>query len=275
MDDRGGDGAGCDLAVRRREGERAPAFLLVHGLGSNARLWDEVAAELAAAGHATYAVDLRGHGQSPPAPPGYETGAAAAEVAAFCDATGLHGVVAVGHSWGGDVVVRLAAARPDLVAAVGLLDGGWLDLRARFGTWEECFAALRPPQVRGLRAEQLAVRLRARNPDWSAAAVAATVANLRQRPDGFLERPLPIDAHMVIVRGMFDDPPRGYHPAVKVPVLALPAVPADDPTAVPAVLAATTGLAAVIIKPYPGGDHDLHARHPKRVAADLLELARS
>jgi alpha-beta hydrolase superfamily lysophospholipase len=99
------------------------------------------------------------------------------------------------------------------------------------------------------------------------------VANLRVRPDGFLERPLPIPAHMGIVRGMFDDPPRHYHPAVKVPALVLPAVRADDPAAVPAVMAATAGLAAVTIKPYPDGDHDLHAQHPERVAADLLELA--
>ena len=40
-------------------------FLLVHGLASNARLWDGVARRLASAGHSAVAVDLRGHGRSP------------------------------------------------------------------------------------------------------------------------------------------------------------------------------------------------------------------
>jgi len=39
-------------------------FVLVHGLASNARLWDGVARRLAGAGHSSAAVDLRGHGRS-------------------------------------------------------------------------------------------------------------------------------------------------------------------------------------------------------------------
>ncbi len=42
----------------------APPFVLVHGLASNARLWDGVATALVAAGHPVFAVDLRGHGRS-------------------------------------------------------------------------------------------------------------------------------------------------------------------------------------------------------------------
>ena len=53
--------------------ERRP-FLLVHGLSSNARTWDGVAAELSAAGHPVVAIDQRGHGRSekPPISAGYD-----------------------------------------------------------------------------------------------------------------------------------------------------------------------------------------------------------
>src|SRR2546423_11907762 len=110
---------GVYLHVRRWPGEKRP-FLLVHGLSSNARLWDGVAAELAAAGHPVHAVDLRSHGDSDAPPDGYDTATAAADLAAL----GLTGAVAAGQSWGGSVVVALAAKYPEVVAALALVGGG-------------------------------------------------------------------------------------------------------------------------------------------------------
>ena len=53
------------------EGAGRP-MLLVHGLASNARMWDGVAEELSARGHRVVAVDLRGHGQSTKPSVGYD-----------------------------------------------------------------------------------------------------------------------------------------------------------------------------------------------------------
>ncbi len=44
--------------------DRERSYILVHGLSSNARTWDQVAARLAAAGHQVVAIDQRGHGLS-------------------------------------------------------------------------------------------------------------------------------------------------------------------------------------------------------------------
>src|SRR6266540_576228 len=55
-------------------------FVLVHGLSSNARLWDGVAGRLAAHGHPVYAVDLRSHGESDRPAEGYDTATAAADL---------------------------------------------------------------------------------------------------------------------------------------------------------------------------------------------------
>ncbi|BCB81510.1 hypothetical protein GCM10022251_17270 [Phytohabitans flavus] len=263
------------MRVRRRDGAREPSFLLVHGLASNALLWDEMAAELARAGHGSFAVDLRGHGESDLPDSGFDAGTAAADLAAVATALELQDLVVAGQSWGGNVAVRLAAEHPALVKALALVDGGWIDLSTQFGSWEECATALRPPDLDGLRVDQMRGFLRRTHPDWSDVAIEATVANLRVGPEGLLARRLPIPRHMEIVRDMWEDPPQRFYPALVMPVLLVPAVPTDLERAARGrarVEAAAQALADATIREYPGGDHDLHAQHPRELAADLLRL---
>jgi pimeloyl-ACP methyl ester carboxylesterase len=268
---------GVRLRVRHRPGTAGPPFLLVHGLSSNARLWDAVARSLAEAGHPVFAVDLRSHGESDAPPDGYDTGTAAADLAALWSRLGLPPAVVAGQSWGGNVVVRLAARHPELVGALALVDGGWIDLSATFDTWEQCETALRPPDVDSLRAAELRDILTSSHPDWSAEAIAATMANLREAPDGTLRRRLAVPDHMRIVRSMWDDPPWTDFPGITAPVLLLPAIPAaasagDRKSEL--VVKAAGALPRARIREYVGADHDLHAQHPGEVAADLLALAK-
>jgi pimeloyl-ACP methyl ester carboxylesterase len=260
---------GVRLNVRHTPGGAGVPFVLVHGLASNARLWDEVAAHLAAAGHPSYAVDLRGHGESDLPPEGYSTAVAAADVAAVITSLGLTRPVVAGQSWGGNVVVALAAAHPELVSALALVDGGWGDLAANFPSWEACYKALLPPELDGMRAGRFRGFLRGRHADWSPAAVEATLANLRELPDGRLARRLPIDKHMEIVRSMWDDPPAPRFAALTMPVLLLPARSAARARA------AAAAMPHASVRSYEGGDHDLHAQQPAAVAADLLTLVPS
>jgi pimeloyl-ACP methyl ester carboxylesterase len=265
------------LNIRYRPGGLT-AFVLVHGLSSNARLWDVVATHLAEAGHPSYAVDLRSHGESSSPADGYDTATAAADLAVVCERLGLDRPVVVGQSWGGNVVVRLAARRPDLVRALALIDGGWIDMSA-YGTWAAAETALRPPDIDGRPASEIRGYLVREHEDWSLDAIEATLANLRVGPDGTVTRRLPIDQHMKIVRSMWDDPPGPDYPLISVPVLLMPAV--ADPAVAgdaaqrrqAAVERAASTLANARVRPYPGADHDLHAQCPAEVAADLLALA--
>lgn len=265
------------LALRHLPGSAdVPPFVLVHGLASNARLWDEVAAVLGGAGHEVVAVDLRSHGESPATADGYDTTTAADDVAAVHAALHLRPAIVVGQSWGGNVVVRLAARHPQVAAAVGLVDGGWLDLSASFPNWPACAAALRPPDVDGLPAEHLRRSLRAAHPDWSDAAIEATAANLRELPDGTVQRRLSIENHMRILHSMWSEPPWNDLSRLTQPVLLMPALSDRSPAGTrDLVRRAAATLPRARVREYPGGDHDLHAQQPAAVAADLLALAES
>ena len=267
---------GVRLRVRHWPGEpneTGPPFLLVHGLSSNARLWDGVARVLDAAGHPVYAVDLRSHGESDAPPDGYDTATAAEDLAALSRRLGLAPAVVAGQSWGGNVVVRLAARHPELVAGLALVDGGWIDLSGRFDSWAAAEAALRPPDVDGLRAEDLRRMLTRSHPGWSDEAIEATLANLRVAEDGTLRRRLSVPDHMRIVRSMWDDPPWPDFGHITASALLMPALASADEPRAELVVKAAGALARARIHEYVGGDHDLHAQQPEAVAADLLALA--
>lgn len=246
-------------------------FLLVHGLTSNALLWRGVAKPLAAAGHRVVAVDLRGHGESDSPPTGHSTDQAAADLAAVIASLGLVEPVLAGQSWGGNVVLAHAAAYSG-VHAVACVDGGWLHLADRFPTWAQCWAVLAPPPLNGLTGAAFAAGLRRAHPDWPADSVQATVANLRERPDGTVERRLALPHHESILRSMYDDPPRRWYARIGVPVLLLPA---GDPSGPAGILVdeAARLLPRAAVRWYAGADHDVHAQYPAEVAADLLALA--
>jgi pimeloyl-ACP methyl ester carboxylesterase len=187
--------AGPRLAVRLLDGEGRP-FVLVHGLASNARVWDGVARRLAAAGHRVVAVDLRGHGRSEQPETGYDTDTAADDLFAVAAALGLaergpRAPVVVGQSWGGNVVLSLAARHPGAAAAVACVDGGWLRPRDGFATFEEAWSVLAPPVLDGARYADVAARIRAAHPDWPPEGVEGTLANLVGLPGGGVRAPLP------------------------------------------------------------------------------------
>jgi lipase len=106
------------LYVHRYGPSRPPQILAIHGLTGHGQRWETVATrhlpEFSVA-----APDLIGHGRSSWAAP-WTLDANIAALADLVDGAGP--VVVVGHSFGGAVALNLAAARPDLVAALVLLD---------------------------------------------------------------------------------------------------------------------------------------------------------
>ncbi len=104
--------------------------VLVHGFGNEAHIWDDFAPAVASA-YEVYAMDLRGHGDSdwdPQARYDYENHQA--DLEAVVESLGFDRVVLVGHSLGGRVCTLYAAAHPDRVAGLVIVDSApELDVR--------------------------------------------------------------------------------------------------------------------------------------------------
>jgi len=114
--------AGGRLRVCRWPGD-GPVVLAAHGITANALSWTRVAEELAGRVQLV-APDLRGRAGSAGLPGPYGMAAHAADLIAVADHLGLDRVALAGHSMGGFVVAGTAAAYPDRVSAVLLVDGG-------------------------------------------------------------------------------------------------------------------------------------------------------
>ena len=91
----------------------APTLVLLHGVGLDHTVWDEMRESLAAEVR-VIAPDLPGHGRRAPVPDGVSLADLAAETAAEIPA-GSH---VVGFSLGALIGQHLAAHRPDLVASL-------------------------------------------------------------------------------------------------------------------------------------------------------------
>ena len=111
--------------------------LLLHGLASNARIWERVAPRLAADYLAPYAPDLRGHGltDKPDGDYGFDT--YARDLVALVEALQIEQPLIVGHSWGAMLALDYAARFPFgplSPAGIVLVDGGMAQLNARPAT---------------------------------------------------------------------------------------------------------------------------------------------
>jgi pimeloyl-ACP methyl ester carboxylesterase len=141
---RGHEGGAMALAVRRF-GRPPPQVILLHGLASNARIWDGVARQLVRGGVSAAAVDQRGHGLSAGLEPVADFETLVADVDSVIAHHGSNRPVVVGHSWGATVALHHAVSGREPTSGLVLVDGGFLDYRAVPGLSEtEAKARLAP-----------------------------------------------------------------------------------------------------------------------------------
>jgi pimeloyl-ACP methyl ester carboxylesterase len=157
--------AGDAELLLREWGENGPPILFWHALGLHTSLqMIEAGPIIAAQGYRVIGVDAPGFGGSPAiADERYEASGLVQLTADLLDALGLERIAWCGSSWGGIVGVHFTAAQSERVAALILIDGGYLDpinengdtleeLRAhwrsqegfRFSSWEAALDDARP-----------------------------------------------------------------------------------------------------------------------------------
>jgi pimeloyl-ACP methyl ester carboxylesterase len=116
---RAGDGGWPQAADHGRGGL---PVVLVHGLAGDRGHWEPQLEHLARR-RRVVAIDLRGHGASPPpADRDYTVRAFAGDVASVVDRAGLDRFVLCGHSFGAAVIGAYAGAHTDRVAGLLLVD---------------------------------------------------------------------------------------------------------------------------------------------------------
>jgi pimeloyl-ACP methyl ester carboxylesterase len=118
-------------------GVGSPTLLLIHGLGSYMPVWQR---NLEALGrqHRVVAIDLPGYGKSAKANYDYSMTFFARTVDGVIDALGLHDVVLVGHSMGGQIALTYALRYPGKARALVLAAPAGFE---RFGRGEAAWMA--------------------------------------------------------------------------------------------------------------------------------------
>ena len=216
---------GLSFHYRDWGGDGRPVLLL-HGLASTCHIWDLVA-PLLAEEFRVVALDQRGHGLSAQVENGYDFATVSGDAAAFIESLGWERPVIVGHSWGADVALELAAACPEATSGLIFVDGGTIEPSARPGwSLEQARQDMAPPIFTGFTPDMMQTRgiEGARfGPNPSETVIQAVLANFRVLEDGTIQSNLRRDNHLRIIDALWDHKPSQLYPTLQCPVLMLPA----------------------------------------------------
>jgi pimeloyl-ACP methyl ester carboxylesterase len=273
--DRAVPGHGVRLHARDWGGSGRPVLLL-HGLASNARIWDGVAPRLVGAGLRVVALDLRGHGASDQPGSGYDFASVGRDLAAALGGLGLERPVLAGHSWGANVALQFAADRPGAAAGLALVDGALRGVAEWAGpTREEVRRRLAPPRFGVPLADWLARagRFDAGGPAGQPWVREFLRAGVEVDDRGVARARFRYDNHMQVVDALYDQRPAALYPLVDCPVLLC--VAADDEHA------AKRGAVGRALELFPSATvtwfedtmHDIPLQRPAELAAELARFA--
>jgi pimeloyl-ACP methyl ester carboxylesterase len=260
----------------------APAYLLVHGLASNARLWDGVARRLVEAGRRCAAVDLRGHGHSDKTDSGYDFESISADLRRLIErlGPGFERPILVGQSWGANVVLDFAVRFPEQSRGIVLVDGGLTDLHDAFPTWDICWDRLAPPQLVGMPLATVQGYFRSAHADWPEEGVEGSLGNFEVRQDQTIAPWLSRDHHRAILESMYGQHVADLWHRLRVPALIVPVDGGESDWTKSKRSGADAALAAADRDGVPvrvrwfKGDHDIHAQHPAELANAILSADR-
>ncbi len=249
-------------------------ILLIHGLASNARLWDGPARHLAELGHAVTAIDLRGHGLSDKPDTGYDMSNIADDVLDVVNALGARQrnwvrPLVLGQSWGGNIVVEYAQRYGDTIRGIVAVDGGTIELSEAFPAWEQCKVTMAPPAIAGMQYDKLRSYIRAAHLDWSEEAIDGQMHNMERMSDNTIRPHLTFDRHIDVLHGLWMHKPSLLWSEIKVPVMFTPASRSEDhhtQSKRAQIQFALDNLAHGRVEWFTPADHDLHAQFPLQFA---------
>lgn len=247
----------------------APAVLLMHGLGSNARYWDRVAGHMQQ--RRLVALDL-----TPARPERARMDQLLLDAAFAIEQLRLDRPVVVGHSWGAGLGLELVARNPTLASGFVFVDGP-IDGVARIFSWQEVETRMQPdfPRYPSLEAAVADTKSHLHEA-WGDDLLPFVAGGLRREDDAFVAT-LTREVRHQMLRDLYDSDPQLLWPRVRVPAAALIARKSDarisrsTEEGMPRVAAIAP---AVTIKRFQT-PHDIPLYAPAEVAQDIEAVARS
>ena len=182
----------------------APPVVCVHGVAGHAGRFRQLAEERWARRFHVVAPDLRGHGRSRWEPP-YDFETYVADLLETADALGLEQPDWVGHSFGGRLILELAARRPERIRRAVLLDPA-IQILPEIAEWVASTELEESAYIWDSVEAWVAARDDADGIDRPRA-IADVVEQVEPLPDGRVRRLTAQDAVVSVYRELATDPP--------------------------------------------------------------------
>ena len=271
-----------DLSVRYLDwGGDGPTVLALHGLASSAN-WYDLVSPLLQNNYRVIAPDQRGHGRTTQARSGYDWQTLSSDAVGLLDQLGIQRAAVLGHSWGGNVAINVAADAPGRTDALVMIDGGTFGARrtsSQSWTWEQFKSRAAPRDVSGTREEFLERMSRQLSICWNIEVARVVQTMVWEDDHGQMHDILRPDNHAQVLMAMWDHPASDTWPNIKCPTLIIPAGPlperADSEFAVfkrEGVMAASLAIPKNRVRWIPETIHDIGFHKPRELAQVIDEF---
>ncbi len=267
------------LEWRAKDPARPTTIVALHGLASSANWYERLARRLGQ-NYRVLAPDQRGHGQTTQASTGYDWQTLAADIAGFMDYLELTSAAVLGHSWGGNVAINVAAKFPERVSKLVMIDGGFLDGHLLpDASWDLFRARFAPRNVSGTRREYL-TRVSEQLADcWGEDLERIVQTMVYEDESGQIQDILRPAHHAQVLEAMWGEPPAVTLPQIQCPTLIVPAGPRPDRargefsrTKEAMVAAAAQAVPRNRVHWIHGTIHDIGYHKPDELAAVITEF---
>jgi pimeloyl-ACP methyl ester carboxylesterase len=203
-------------------GGTGPALILIHGIGDNPHIFDDLAPAFTGSFH-VIAYARRGHGESEAKGP-YDTATLTEDLRGLMDALGIAKASLVGWSMGGNEITEMAGTYPERVERIVYLDGAYDFGDPTFTPVRKAFPSVYSQQPATVRASLEAWRTYQKNKFFAEVRDAGRFeAYVRElvviQPDGTVRDRMREDVAQAVNKTLFSD--RRDYTKVHCPALAI------------------------------------------------------
>ena len=258
-------------------------LLALHGLSASAH-WYDLAAPFLRPHFRLIVPDLRGHGKTSQADTGYDWPTLSSDATDLLDSLEIPQACLVGHSWGGDVAMRVAIRAPERTRALVLVEGGLFHpaFLPRVALYENFRRWIAPRTVPGVRSEFLESMRRQHGACWSRDVEQIVLTTVHEDAKGRLRNILRPENHEQVTYALWAHPASKEWENVSCPTLIVVAAspPENEGSEFPRAMKRMVQAALETIPDsraiwIPDAGHDLAYEKPAELARAIVTFLSS